>query len=129
MSKSVIKVIIENKKIVRNINLDTKLDEFRLSLKNNMPETSFFLMDDATIEKENENEFSIKDILKGKEVYCYMNTNNINRYLNDKIICELNAGIEETIEYLLKELKNKIPKESKIKYEDIEVGLDEAIEQ
>lgn len=52
MSKSVIKVIIGNKKILRNINLDTKLDEFRVSLKNNMPETSFFMMGDATIEKE-----------------------------------------------------------------------------
>lgn len=58
-----------------------------------------------------------------------MKTNNINIYLNDKIISELNVGIEETIEYLLKELKDKISKESKIKYEDIEVGLDEAIEQ
>lgn len=73
--------------------------------------------------------FSIKDILKGKEVYCSMNTNNINIYLNDKIICELNVGLEENIKYLLNELKGKIPKESKIKYEDLEVELDEAIDQ
>ena len=130
MSKSLIKVIIGNKKIVRKTDLNIKLDKFRESLKKNMSDNCLFLMEDAIIEKENENEFTINDILKGNEVYCSMSKNDdINIFLNDENICKLSIGIEESVESLIKEIKDKIPEKSKIKFEDTEIELDDAKEQ
>ena len=54
MSKSMIKFVIGDKKVVRRVDLNMKLNEFRDSLKEIMPESSLFLMEDAIIEKETE---------------------------------------------------------------------------
>ena len=130
MSKSLIKVIIGDKKIVRKSDLNTKLDKFRESLKKNMPDNCLFHMEDAIIEKENENDFTINDILKGNEVFCSMcKKDEINIFLNDENICKLSIGIEESVESLIKEVKDKIPKKSKIKFEDTEIELEDAKEQ
>lgn len=129
MSKSIIKVIIGKKKMVRKVELDMKLNEFRISLKDNMPESSSFIMEDATIEKEDESEFSIKDILKDKEVHCSLNADEISIYLNDENILKLNINTNDKIEFLLNELKDKISKECLIKFEDAEMTLEEAKEQ
>lgn len=129
MSKSVIKVVIGNKKIVKKINLDMKLDKLRESLKDKMPNSTLFIMEDAIIEKSEEFDFSVKDILKGNEVFCSSNTNDINIYLNEENISKLNICIEESIESLLKEVKDKIPNTSLIKFEDTEISFDDAKEQ
>ena len=129
MEKPPIKIVIGKNKIVRKIHLDMKLDKLRESLKDKMPNTALFIMKDGIIEKTEESEFTIKDILKGKEVYCSLNTNEINIYLNEEIVCKLNICIEEKIESLLKEIKDKIPKECNIKYEDTEISFEEAKEQ
>ena len=129
MEKPPIKIVIGKNKIVRKIHLDMKLDKLRESLKDKRPNTALFIMEDGIIEKTEESEFTIKDILKGKEVYCSLNTNEINIYLNEEIVCKLNICIEEKIESLLKEIKDKIPKECNIKYEDTEISFEEAKEQ
>jgi len=117
------------KKIVRKVELDMKLNEFRISLKDNMPESSSFIMEDATIEKGDESEFTIKDILKDKEVHCSFNTDEISIYLNDENLFKLNINTNEKIDFLLNELEGKIPKESLILFEDAEMTFDEAKEQ
>ena len=97
MEKPPIKIVIGKNKIVRKIHLDMKLDKLRESLKDKMPNTALFIMEDGIIEKTEESEFTIKDILKGKEVYCSLNTNEINIYLNEEIVCKLNICIEEKL--------------------------------
>jgi hypothetical protein len=69
MSKSIIKVVIGGKKTIRKVELDMTLDKLRESLNNYMPENSLFIMDDGTIDKSQESEFTINDILKDKEVH------------------------------------------------------------
>ena len=81
-----IKFVIGDKKVVRRVDLNMKLNEFRDSLKEIMPESSLFLMEDAIIEKETESDITIKDIIKGKEVYCSTNSKEINIILNGKNI-------------------------------------------
>ena len=104
-----------------------KLDKLRESLKDNMPESSLFLMEDALIEKSEESEITIKDILKGNEVFCSSNTKDINIYLNEENISQINICIEESIESLFKELKDKIPKTSLIKFEDTGICISTCI--
>ncbi len=70
MSKSIIKVVIGSKKKIRKVELNMTLDKLRESLKEDMPENSLFIMDDATIDKSVESDFTISDILKDKEVHC-----------------------------------------------------------
>lgn len=129
MSKSLVKVNIENKKIVRKISLEMKLDKFRESLKDNISNSAFFVLDDAKIEISEESEFTVKDILKGNEVFISTNTNEISIYLNEENICKIKICTDDGIESLLKEIKDKIPKNSKLKFEDTEIKFDEAKEQ
>ena len=126
MSKRVIKVVIGSKKIVKKIDLETKLDKFREILKNSMPGNCFFLMEDAIIEKNDEQNFIIKDIEKNNQVFCSLNTTSLNIYLNDKNILTLDINIDENIENLIKELNGKIPVDNKIKFEDTELTFEEA---
>ena len=126
MSKQIIKIVIGSKKIVKKIELDTKLNKLREILKDSMPGNCYFMMEDAIIEKNDEQDYTIKDIEKDKKVICSMNTTTINIYLNDKLILKLDIGIEETIESLSKEIKGKIPADSKIKFEDTEMTIEEA---
>ena len=129
MSKKIIKVEIGGKKLIRKVELDMTLDKLRESLKENMPENSLFILDDGTIDKSQESDFTINDILKDKVVHCSSVSKNVNVYINDKKICEININVDENIESLLKELKDKIPKDSMIKYEDSEIEIDDAKEQ
>ena len=94
-----------------------------------MPESSLFLMEDAIIEKETESDITIKDIIKGKEVYCSTNSKEINIILNDKNICKINISTDESIESLIKEAGSKIPDNSVIKFEDSQINFQEAKEQ
>ena len=126
MSKRVIKVVIGSKKIVKKIDLETKLDKFREILKNSMPGNCFFMMEDAIIEKNDEQNFIIKDIEKDNQVFCSLNTTSLNIYLNDKNILTLDINIDENIENLIKELNGKIPVDNKIKFEDTELTFEEA---
>ena len=75
-----------------------------------MPESSLFIMDDGTIDKSEESEFIINDILKDKEIYCTLDSREINVYLNDEKICKININVDENIESLLKEVKTKFLK-------------------
>ncbi len=132
MSKLIIKVVIGNKKIIRKIDTELTLDKLRGSLNDYMPESSLFIMDDGIIDKTQESEFTINDILKDKdkkEIFCTLDSREINVYLNDEKTCELNIFVDENIESLLKEVKNKIPKDSIIKFEDTEIGINDAIGQ
>ena len=126
MSKRVIKVVIGSKKLVKKIDLETKLDSFREILKDSMPGNCFFMMEDAIIEKNDEQNFIIKDIEKNNQVFCSLNTTSINIYLNDKNILKLDINIDENIENLIKELNGKIPVDNKIKFEDTELTFEEA---
>ncbi len=105
------------------------LDKLRESLKEDMPENSLFIMNDGTIDKSDESEFTINDILKDKEVHCSSSSRDVDVYLNDKIVCKININVDENIESLLKELKGKIPNDSTIKFEDTEIEIDDAKEQ
>ena len=126
MSKQLIKVIIGGNKKAKKVEMDTKLDKFREMLKNLMPDNCLFMLDDATIEKEDENEYTIKDIVKNNEVFCSTNTTSLNIFLNNKNISKLDINMDEGIESLIKELNGKIPKNSKIKFEDTELTFEEA---
>ena len=129
MSKSVIKIVIGRKKKIRKVELDMTLDKLRESLKEDMPENSLFIKDDGTIDKSEESEFTINDILKDKEIHCSSFSRDVNVYINDKNICKININVDENIESLMKEMKGKIPNDSMIKFEDTEIGIDEAKEQ
>ena len=129
MSKSIIKFVIDGKKTIRKAELDMTLDKLRESLKGNMPENSLLIMDDGTIDKSQEYEFTINDILKDKEIHCSSTSRDINVYINDKNIWKININVDENIESLLKELKDKNPNDSMIKFEDIEIGIDDPKEQ
>ena len=126
MSKTLIKIVFGSKKIVKKIDLATKLNDFRAILKENMPESCYFILDDAIIEKNDEAELTIKDIIKNNEVFCSSNTSNIDIYLNDEIVCKHEINLDEKFENLYKELNEKIPKDSKIKFEDTELTIEEA---
>jgi hypothetical protein len=102
------------------------LDKFREILKNSMPGNCFFMMEDAIIEKNDEQNFIIKDIEKNNQVFCSLNTTSLNIYLNDKNILTLDINIDENIENLIKELNGKIPVDNKIKFEDTELTFEEA---
>ena len=126
MSKQLIKVVIGGNKKAKKVEMDTKLDKFREMLKNLMPDNCLFMLDDATIEKEDENEYTIKDIVKNNEVFCSTNTTSLNIFLNNKNISKLDISMDDGIESLIKELNGKIPKNSKIKFEDTELTFEEA---
>lgn len=51
-----IKVVLGNKKIVKSVDLGTKLNDFRDILKENMLESCNFMLDDAIVEKNDEKE-------------------------------------------------------------------------
>ena len=125
MSKKLIKIVIGSKKIVKKIDLDTKLSDLREILKDNIPENGNFMLDDAIIEKSDEKEYTIKDIQKNYQIVCSINTTNINIYLNGENILKIDINANEKIESLIKELNGKIPNNSKIKYEDVELTFDE----
>ena len=105
------------------------LDKLREVLKDNMPENSVFILDDATIDKEQESEFTIKDVLKNKEVLCFLNMNDVNVYLNNEKICKINICVDENIESLIKEVNLKISKDTMVEYEDTEISLENVKEQ
>jgi hypothetical protein len=84
------------------------------------------MMEDAIIEKNDEQNFIIKDIEKNNQVFCSLNTTSLNIYLNDKNILTLDINIDENIENLIKELNGKIPVDNKIKFEDTELTFEEA---
>ena len=84
------------------------------------------MMEDAIIEKNDEQNFIIKDIEKDNQVFCSLNTTSLNIYLNDKNILTLDINIDENIENLIKELNGKIPVDNKIKFEDTELTFEEA---
>ena len=126
MSKALIKIVFGSKKIVKKVDLTTKLNDFRAILKENMPESSHFILDDAFIEKDDEAELTIKDIIKNNEVFCSSNTSSIDIYLNNEIICKHEINPDEKFENLYKEIKAKIPKDSKIKFEDTELTIEDA---
>jgi hypothetical protein len=126
MSKRIIKVVIGSKKIVKKIDLETKLDKFREELKDSMPGNYFFMMENAFIEKNDEQNFVIKDIEKNNQVLCSLNTTSINIFLNDKNILKHDINIDENIEILIKELNGKIPANNTIKFEDSELTFEEA---
>lgn len=126
MSKKLIKIVIGNKKIVKKLDLDTKLNELRGILKNNLPENGNFMVDDAIIEKTDEKDYTIKDIEKNFQIICSINSTSINIYLDNKCISKLDINNEENIESLIKELNGKIPNDGKIKYEDTELTFEEA---
>lgn len=125
-TKTMIQVIIGKKKHSKKVDIEMKLDRFREMLREKMPESSLFLENEATIDKEDEKEYSIKDILKNNQVLCTFNTSNINIFLNDKKITECDINTEEEIISLIKQLGGMIPKDSKIKYDDTEITFDEA---
>ena len=58
------KIVIGNKKIVKKLDLDTKLNELRGILKNILPENGNFMVEDAIIEKTDEKVYTIQDIKK-----------------------------------------------------------------
>ena len=126
MTKKMIKIIIGSKKIVKKIELDTKLSNLRESLKTSMPENSLFMIDDAVIEKEDEKDYSVEDALKQNQIICSLNTTNISIYLDNKSISNIDINTDESIDTLFTELNGKIPKNSKIKFEDTELTLEEA---
>jgi hypothetical protein len=53
-----------------------------------------------------------------KKIHCTLDSREINVYLNEKNICKNNICVDENIGSLLKEVKNKIPKDNIIKFED-----------
>ena len=126
MSKSLIKVVLGNKKIVKRVDLSTKLSDFREILKENLPESCNFMLDDATVEKNDEKELTIKDIIKNNEVFCSLNTSNIKVYLNNELVCNQELNPDEKLDNLYKNIKNKIPNNSTIKFEDTELTIEEA---
>ena len=83
------------------------------------------MLEDAIIEKNDEQNFIIKDIEKNNQVFCSLNTTSLNIYLNDKNILTLDINIDENIENLIKELNGKIPVDNKIKFEDTELTFEE----
>ena len=121
-----IQVIIGQKKYSKKVDIEMRLDKFRGLLKEKMPESSLFLENDATIDKEDEKDYSIKEILKNNQISCTFNTSNINIYLNNKKITECDINPDEEIISLIKQLGGKIPKDSIIKYNDTEITFDEA---
>ena len=88
-----------------------------------MPGNYFFMMEDAFIEKNDEQNFVIKDIEKNNQVFCSLNRTSINIFLNDKNILKHDINIDENIEILIKELNGKIPANSTIKFDDSEIHL------
>jgi len=54
------------------------LDKFREELKDSMPGNYFFMMENAFIEKNDEQNFVIKDIEKNNQVFCSLNKTSIN---------------------------------------------------
>ena len=124
--KKLIKLVIGNKKIVKKVDLETKLNEFREIVKDSIPEKCNFMLDDFIIEKNDEKEYTINEIQKNNQVFCSINTTSINIYLNNKNIAKIDIDPDEKIDTLIKELGGKNLDKSKIKYEDTEITLEEA---
>jgi len=118
--------LLGSKKLVKKIELETKLDKFREILKDSMPGNYFFMIEDAFIEKDDEQNFVIKDIEKNNQVFCSPNRTSINIFLNDINILKHDINIDENIEILIKELNGKIPANNTIKFEDSELTFEEA---
>jgi len=124
--KKLIKLVIGNKKIVKKVDLETKLNEFREIVKDSIPEKCNFMLDGFIIEKNDEKEYTINEIQKNNQVFCSINTTSINIYLNNKNIAKIDIDPDEKIDTLIKELGGKNLDKSKIKYEDTEITLEEA---
>ena len=124
--KKLIKLVIGNKKIVKKVDLETKLNEFREMVKDSIPEKCNFVLDGFIIEKNDEKEYTINEIQKNNQVFCSINTTSINIYLNNKNIAKIDIDPDEKIDTLIKELGGKNLDKSKIKYEDTEITLEEA---
>ena len=88
-----IKIIIGDKKIAKKLDEETKLNKLREMLKDSLPESGYFMLDDAIIEKNDESDYSIKDVVKNKQIICMLNTESIKVFLNDKNICKLDVSI------------------------------------
>jgi hypothetical protein len=113
----IIKVIIGSQKIVKKITLETKLDKFREILEDSMPENCFFMDENNIIEKNDEQFYLIKDIEVNNQIFCSIkDISNINIFLNNRNISNLDINVDESIENLIKELNGKIPNDSKIKF-------------
>ena len=121
-----IKIIIGDKKIAKKLDEETKLNKLREILKDSLPESGYFMLDDAIIEKNDESDYSIKDVVKNKQIICMLNTESIKVFLNDKNICKLDISIDEPVENLIKGLNGKIPKNCRIKFEDTEIPFEDA---
>ena len=78
------------------------------------------------MEKDDEAELIIKDIIKNDEVFCSLNTSSTDIYLSNEIIYKHEINPDEKFENLYKEIKAKIPKDSKIKFEDTELTIKDA---
>ena len=55
-----------------------------------------------------------------------MNTSNIKVYLNNELVCNQELNPDEKLDNLYKNIKNKIPNNSTIKFEDTELTIEEA---
>lgn len=120
------KIIIGDKKIVKKLDEETKLNKLREILNYSLPKNGYFILDDAIIEKNDESDYSIKNVVKNKQIICMLNTESIKVFLNDKNICKLDISIDEPVENLIKELNGKIPKNCRIKYENTEIPFEDA---
>ena len=69
---------------------------------------------------------NLKDIIKNNEVFCSLNISNIKVYLNNELICNQELNPDEKLDNLYKNIKNKIPSNSTIKFEDTELTIEEA---
>ena len=90
-----------------------------------MPDNCFFILDDAIIEKDDESELTIKNMIEGNEVFCSLKTSSIGIYLNNKLIQKHEINPVGKFENLYKEIKAKIPKDSKIKFVDTELTIED----
>lgn len=91
------------------------MNDLREILKDNIPKNGNFMLEDAIIEKSDENELTIKDIEKNNQVF-----------YSDKKITKIDINFDETIGTLIKQLNGKISNDCKIKYEDTELTFEES---
>jgi len=124
MEKEKIKIenSISNKKIFKIMNLEEKLVNLRKQIKEE--NFIFFDKDGNPIDKEKENDYSIKDILnKEKIIKIGNNQKKVKIIFPNKEIKEYVYFPEQKLDEFRK--KNNIPKEYIYIYEDAEVELDD----
>lgn len=97
-NKKIIKIVINDKKIVQKQNLDMTLDKLRESLKDKLPNNYCFIMgENEFVDREQEFEFTIEDILNEyKEVNCSLDFNDVN--VNEKINVKENGNVNDNVD-------------------------------